>query len=102
MNQSIDNRPGDVVIDEELAPVSEFLVSGQNDRAVFIQRVDQLEQIVRPLFVQRQIAHLVNNQHIELGELVDFLYLAATLSMVDMVHPLTSQLAIQGMITRQF
>jgi len=47
MDDAVDNGHGDVIIAEELAPVGEFLVGGQDDRPVFIQRVDELKQSKR-------------------------------------------------------
>lgn len=74
MDDPVDDRHGDVVIAEELAPLGELLVGGQDDRAVFIQRVDELKQVIPALLVHRQITQFIDDQHIELEQLVDLLF----------------------------
>lgn len=44
MDDAVDDRLGHIVVKEELAPVCERLVGGQDDRPVFIQRVDELKR----------------------------------------------------------
>ncbi len=66
MDNAVDDGHGHIVIKKELAPIGERLVGGQDDRPVFIQRVDELKQVVHALLVHRQIAQLVNDQAIEL------------------------------------
>ena len=53
MNDSVNDRDGDITIKEELSPLREFLVRRQDDRSVFIHGVNQLKQIVHALFVHR-------------------------------------------------
>lgn len=75
MDDAVDDGYGDVVIDKKLAPVGEFLVGGQDHRAVlFVQRVDELKQVVHALFVYRQVTQFVDDEHIEFEQLVDFLF----------------------------
>ncbi len=74
MDNAVDDRHGDVVIAKELTPLGEVLVGGQDDRPVFIQRVDELKQVMPALFVHRQIPQFIDDQHIELEQLVDLLF----------------------------
>ena len=59
MDQPVHDGHGNVLIDEELAPTGKVLIGGQNDRAVFIQGIDQLEQVVVALFVRNRSNHAV-------------------------------------------
>mgnify|MGYP006097474079 CR=1 FL=1 len=47
---------------EELAPTVEVLVGGQDDRAVLVQVVDQLEEVIARLPGHGQITQLTNDQ----------------------------------------
>ena len=38
MNDSVNDRDGDITIKEELSPLGEFLVRRQDDRSVFISK----------------------------------------------------------------
>lgn len=53
MYHTVDDRHRNVIAMEELAPTSEFLVGGQDHRAVLVQVVDQLEQVVPGLLRHR-------------------------------------------------
>ena len=46
VDDPVDDRYRHVVVVEELAPTGKVLVRGQYDRAVLVQAVDQLEQVV--------------------------------------------------------
>lgn len=53
VDDAVDDRYGDIIMAEDLTPVGEFLVGGQDDRPVFIQGVDELKQIVPALLFHR-------------------------------------------------
>jgi|GEM_PF-3379954 len=74
VDDSVDNGHGHIVIKEELAPIGERLAGSQDDRPVFIQRIDEPRRVVHALLVHRQIAQLVDDQAIELEQLADFLF----------------------------
>jgi hypothetical protein len=42
MDEAVDDGHGHIVVKEELAPIGERLVGGQDDRPVFIQSIDEL------------------------------------------------------------
>jgi hypothetical protein len=42
MDEAVDDGHGHIVVKEELAPIGERLVDGQDDRPVFIQSIDEL------------------------------------------------------------
>jgi len=46
VNDAVDDGYGDVIILEEFAPVGEVFVGGNDQRAVFVEAVDKLEQVV--------------------------------------------------------
>jgi len=46
MDDPVHDRNGHIVVVEELTPVGKVLVGGQDNRAVFIQAVDQLDRII--------------------------------------------------------
>ena len=73
MNDAVDDRYGDVVVVEVVGPVGELLVSGQDDGAVLVQGVDQLEQVVAGLAGHRQVAEFIDDEHVELREVGDLL-----------------------------
>ena len=61
MDDSVNDRYSDITVKEELAPVGEFLISRQDDWAVFIHGINQLKQVVHALFVHRQVAKFVDD-----------------------------------------
>jgi hypothetical protein len=60
--QPVEDGRGQHVIAEDLAPLAEGLVGGQQDRAALIAAGDRLEDQVGVGAGQRQIAHLVDRQ----------------------------------------
>jgi hypothetical protein len=52
-----------VVVVEELAPAGEVLFGSQNDRSLFVETVDQLEQVVSGLPGYGQVTEFINDQH---------------------------------------
>ena len=73
VDHSVDDGHGHVVVMEELAPAGEVLVGGQDDRAVLVQVVDQLEQVVAGLPCHWQVAQFVDDQHVVLAQLIQTL-----------------------------
>ena len=69
VDDPVNDRHRHVVVVEELAPTGEVLVGGQDDRPVFVQAVDQLEQIVAGLPGHGQVAQLIDDQQVVFGVL---------------------------------
>ena len=78
MQQTVEDCAGDDVIAEDLAPRAEALIAGDDDRATLVAARDQLEEQVGALAVDRQIANLVADQELRLGQqlepLVEFAF----------------------------
>src|SRR5258708_1633593 len=78
MQQTVEDCAGDDVIAEDLAPRAEALIAGDDDRATLVTARDQLEEEVGALPVDRQIANLVADQQLRLGQqlepLVEFAF----------------------------
>ncbi len=53
MDNAIYNRNGYIVIKEKVTPVSKVLVCGDNNRAVLIQSIYQLEKIEHALIIEK-------------------------------------------------
>ena len=62
VDDPVDDRHRHVVVMEELAPTGEVLVGGQDDRAVLVQVVNQLEEVIAPLPGHGQITQLTNDR----------------------------------------
>lgn len=62
VEQAVEQRGGDDRITEDLAPVGKAAVAGQDDGALFVTGVDQLEEQVGAAGGDRQIADLVDDQ----------------------------------------
>ena len=75
MDEPVNDRYGHVVIDKEFVSVGKFLISRQDDGTIFVQRIDQLKQVVHAVFIHGKITQLINDQDIELDQLIDFLFL---------------------------
>src|SRR5690554_573474 len=72
MDNPVDDRHCNVVIVEKLSPAGEVLVGGQDDGPILVQAVDQLKQVVTGLSGHGQVAQLINDQQVVLGQLADF------------------------------
>jgi hypothetical protein len=68
VQQAVEGRAGDHGIAEDLAPGTETLIAGDDDRTAFVTARDQLEEQVGALAVDRQIANLVADQELRLGQ----------------------------------
>ncbi len=62
MQQPVEDRGGDDAVAEDLAPGAEALVAGQDHGPAFIAPADELEEQVRALAVDRQVADLVDDE----------------------------------------
>ena len=60
VEQTVEDGAGDYRVAEHLAPGTETLVAGDNDRTALVAARDQLEEQVGALAVDRQIANLVD------------------------------------------
>lgn len=58
VEQTVEDGAGDHRVAEYLAPGTETLVAGDDDRAAFVAARDQLEEQVGALAVDRQIGRL--------------------------------------------
>ena len=68
MQQAIEDRRGDDGIAKHLTPLAEALVGGEDNRAPLIAPRDELEEEVRPMLVNRDVADLVDDQ--QLGQTI--------------------------------
>ena len=64
MKQSIQNRGCDDCIAEDRTPLAIALVGNKYDAASFVAGADELKENRRAQLIQRQIAHLINDQHL--------------------------------------
>ncbi len=71
VEQAVEERRGDDVVAEDLAPLLEAPVGGEDHGAVFVLCVDELEEQVGAALGQRQIADLVDDQQRVVGEEAD-------------------------------
>src|SRR3546814_2809640 len=67
MDNAIDDWNRHVIVMEELAPVGEVLIGGQDDGSVLVEHIDELEQVKSGLRGHGQVAQLVNDEHVEFG-----------------------------------
>ena len=74
VDQPVHDGRGHVVVGKELTLGGEVLVGGDDHRAILVEGVDQLEQVVAGLAVHRQIARLVDDQQVELLQGGDLLF----------------------------
>ena len=74
VDNPVNDRHRHVVVVEELAPAGEVLVGGQDDGPVFVQAVDQLEQVVPGLPGHGQVAQLIDDQQVVFGQGADPLF----------------------------
>src|SRR3546814_1730070 len=89
MDNAIDDWNRHVIVMEELAPVGEVLIGGQDDGSVLVEHIDELEQVKSGLRGHGQVAQLVNDEHVEFGQLPDpLLELAFHFSQLQVFHKL--------------
>jgi len=70
MNQPIDHGGSDDVVGEGLAPASEGQVRGDHHRALFVAGGDELEEQVRGVVVERDVADLVDDDQFVAADLL--------------------------------
>lgn len=68
IKQAVEDRAGDHGIAEDLAPGAEALVAGDDDRTTLVAARDQLEEEISAVAIHRQVADLVANQQLRLGQ----------------------------------
>ena len=71
MQQPVQDRRGDDLIAEDLAPVHERLVRGEDGAGPLVAPVDQAEEQAGFLAGHRQVAHLIEYQHLGIGQLLE-------------------------------
>ena len=64
VDESVDERRGDHRIAEDLAPLLEGAVRGDDDRASFVAAGDEREEEVGGLALEREVADLVDDQEL--------------------------------------
>jgi len=74
MDESVNDRHGHIVVGKEVSPAREVFVGRQDYRAIFVQAVYHLKQVVHTLTVHWQISELIDNQHVKLKIGVDALF----------------------------
>jgi DNA invertase Pin-like site-specific DNA recombinase len=62
VDEPVDHRGGDDLVAEYLSPPAERLIAGHDQGGPFIPGRDQLEEQVRGLGLERDVAHLVDDQ----------------------------------------
>src|SRR3546814_19000613 len=71
MDYAIDDLNRHVIVMEELAPVGEVIIGGQDDGSVLVEHIDELEQVKSGMRGNGQVAQLVNDETVEFGQLTD-------------------------------
>ena len=64
MDEPVDQGGGDHRVAEDLAPLLEAAVGGDDDRAAFVAAGDQREEQVGGLALERQVADLVDDEQL--------------------------------------
>ena len=62
MQEAVEDGGGDGGVVEDVAPVGDVAVGGQDDRAVLVAARDDLEEVAGGLVGHRQVAELVDDQ----------------------------------------
>ena len=70
VDEAVDHGCGDDVVGEGLAPAAEGQVRGDHDRAVFVAGGDELEEQVRGVLVERDVADLVDDDQLVAADLL--------------------------------
>ena len=69
VQQPIEDRRGDHLITKHLPPLHDRTVGGDQHAAALVAAGDQLEKQVRRVWLQRQVAQLINDQQPGFGVL---------------------------------
>ena len=62
--EPVDERSGDHGVPEDLAPLIEAAVGGDDDRAAFVAAGDEREEQIGCRALERQVADLVDDQQV--------------------------------------
>jgi len=73
VDKPVDHRCGDDVVGEDLAPAAEWNVRGDKDRALFVAGGDELEEEVRGIVVEGDVADLVDDEQLVAAKATQFL-----------------------------
>lgn len=68
VDNAVDHGGGNGLVGEDFAPAGKGQVAGQDDRAGLVARGDQLEEQVRCVGVEGEIANLVDDQELQPGD----------------------------------
>ena len=61
MDDAVDHRGGDDLVSEDVSPAGEGQVAGQDQRCVFVPAGDELEEEVRGVLFEGDVADLVDD-----------------------------------------
>ena len=62
VDDAIDHRGGDGVVTEDVSPPGERQVAGQDDRGVLVAAGDELEEQVRGVLLERDVADFIDDR----------------------------------------
>ena len=62
MDEAVDHRRGHGLVTEDSAPAAEGQVAGEDQLGVFVAAGDELEEQVRGVLLERDVADLVDDQ----------------------------------------
>ncbi len=68
VQQPVEDRGGDDGIAEHVAPLAGSEIAGDEDAAALVAATDELEHQVSSVGLERQVAELVDDQQLRLGE----------------------------------
>jgi hypothetical protein len=92
VDEAVDHRGCDYVVAEHLAPAAERFVAGHDETGPFVSGRDQLEEQVGGLGLERDVAHLVDDQQRVAAEFAQFVVQPACLVGVGEPEPRRSAL----------
>ena len=61
VHDAVDHRRGDGLVAEDVAPAGERQVAGQDERGVFVAGRDELEEQVRGVLLDGEVADLIDD-----------------------------------------
>src|SRR5690554_83815 len=103
MDDPVNDRYRNIVIVEKLPPTGEVLIGSQDDGSVLVQAVDQLKQVVAGLAGHGEVAQLINDQQIVLGQLADFFlqlsFHFGQFQLFDQIQRITKQHTVSSLDT---
>ena len=72
VHDAVDHRRGHDLVSEHVAPAGEGQVRGQDQRGVFVAAGDQLEEQVRGVLLERDVADFVDDEQSDAAQLGQF------------------------------